>query len=195
MYTPQPFKISSDDEAKAFLQANRFGQLISMVNGRLFSTHIPFQLDEKGNKLRCHLAKANPQWKEIEKQEVLITFQGPHDYISPSWYESAGVPTWNYQAVHIYGSARTIEEPTELKKLVEEITEAFESQRQDPWNIEFSEKLLDAIIGIEIDIKEVQCKYKLSQNRSKTERVRITEELSSKDSSALSSEMKKLQQD
>ena len=58
--------------------------------------------------LICHVAKSNSQWKDIEDQEVLVTFQGAHDYVSPSWYETAGVPTWNYQAVHIYGKSRLI---------------------------------------------------------------------------------------
>lgn len=192
MYIPKQFKISDHAEARAFIQANSFGQLISTVDGRLFSSHIPFLLDDTRESLLCHVAKANPQWQEIEKQEILVTFQGPHDYISPSWYESAGVPTWNYQAVHVYGSARIIDNPSDLKALVESLTEAHESERPDPWQSEFKPQLLNAIVGIEIEIEELQCKYKLSQNRSAQERERITKALLAEDSAPLSRAMKKL---
>jgi transcriptional regulator len=195
MYTPDHFKVTDREKALAFIQTNSFGQLISTVSGRLFSTHIPFVLDEENSALYCHIAKANPQWKAIETQEVLVTFQGPHDYISPTWYESTGVPTWNYQVVHVYGPARIIKDKIELKNIIESMTEAYESRRPNPWQSAFKEQLLNAIIGIKIEIKELQCKFKLSQNRSAQEQERIRDELYSQGSTALSTAMKKLSQE
>ena len=103
MYIPKHFNVSDKEEILAFIKGNSFGQLISLVEGKLFSSHIPFLFRGENQSLLCHVAKNNPQWENIEGQEVLITFQGPHDYVSPSWYSSPGVPTWNYQSVHIYG--------------------------------------------------------------------------------------------
>ena len=83
MYIPRHFEIADSPEIFAFIEANAFGQLISTLEGRLFSTHMPFLLGANHNLLLGHLARANPQWRDIEGQEVLITLQGPHDYISP----------------------------------------------------------------------------------------------------------------
>ena len=72
---------------------------------------MPFLVSANGTKVLAHVARQNPQHAEIEGQEVLITLTGPHDYLSPSWYSGPGVPTWNYQAVHIYGQCRVINDP------------------------------------------------------------------------------------
>ena len=140
--------------------------------------------------LICHVAKSNSQWKDIEDQEVLVTFQGAHDYVSPSWYETAGVPTWNYQAVHIYGKSRLITDTEKLKNLVEDLTEKYESTFNEPWKQEYKESLLNPIIGIEIQISEFQCKYKLSQNRSEVDRKNVTEALQRRGTEQLSEAMK-----
>ena len=103
MYIPKHFEVTDEDEIFAFIEENAFGQLISHVKGRLFSTHLPFLLSENRKKIVGHLAGKNPQQSELEGQEVLVSLEGPHDYISPAWYSSPGVPTWNYQAVHVYG--------------------------------------------------------------------------------------------
>lgn len=190
MYIPKHFRVTEKEEMLAFIEANNFGQLISNVEGRLFSTHIPFLLAEDSHALICHLAKGNPQWKNIEEQEVLVTFQGPHDYISPSWYVSPGVPTWNYQAIHVYGRARLITTPEKLRNIVNSLTEKHESSFVNPWKPEYKESMLRAIIGIEIEVKEIQGKYKLSQNRSESDRKQVMEELESTGSSALLEAMK-----
>ena len=95
MYVPEHFEVTDADEIFAFVAANAFGQLISKVDGRFFSTHIPFLLSADRTKLLGHMARPNPQHLELDNQQVLVTFQGPHDYISPAWYASPGVPTWN----------------------------------------------------------------------------------------------------
>jgi transcriptional regulator len=191
MYTPQDFEVLDKEELLAFIKANAFGQLISLVDNHLFSSHIPFLLSADKQSLICHVAKRNPQWESIETQEVLITFQGSHDYISPSWYESGGVPTWNYQAVHVYGQPKLITEPEKLKVIVEELTDEYESAFERPWNPEYKESLLNMIVGIQINITEIQGKYKLSQNRPKNDQLKVIEELEKKGSIKLSGTMKK----
>lgn len=190
MFIPKKFNIAETDEAFAFIQANSFGQLISNVDGRLFSTHIPFLLAGDRKRLICHVAKKNPQWQHIDTQEVLITFQGPHDYISPSWYSSAGVPTWNYQAVHIYGKPTLVTEPDKLKDIVNELTGVYESSFDKPWEPTYNEAMLNLIVGIEIEITDIQCQYKLSQNRSDTDQKQVIEQLQKRGSQQLSQVMK-----
>lgn len=96
MYIPKHFEITDVDEIFDFIADNSFGQIISNVGEKVFSSHIPFLISEDKTKIIGHLAKQNPQHIELDDQEVLVTLQGPHDYISPSWYVGSGVPTWNY---------------------------------------------------------------------------------------------------
>src|SRR5690606_4640395 len=99
--------------------------------------------------LLTHLAKQNPQWETIDSQEALIVFSGPHAYISPQWFPSPGVPTWNYQAVHIYGTCATFTDPDRLITLVETLTEKYEKNFEQPWKPAYNEKLLEMIVGVE----------------------------------------------
>lgn len=186
MYIPKHFNVTDREEILAFIKSNSFGQLISLVDGKLFSTHIPFLFSGDNQSLLCHVAKNNPQWENIEGQEILVTFQGPHDYVSPSWYSSPGVPTWNYQSVHIYGKSKIISEKEKLSRIINELTGIYESSFEKPWKPEYKESMLNAIIGIEINITDIQCKYKLSQNRSENDRVQIIEEHKKRGSTQLS---------
>ena len=165
MYIPRHFSISETEEVYAFLDANAFGQLISLVDQRLTVSHLPFLVSDDRKFLHCHLARQNSHWQSLEEQQVLVTFLGPHDYISPSWYRSPGVPTWNYQALHIYGRCRVFEEPDAIAGIVEALSERYESGFESPWEPQYRDAMLRAIIGVEIEIEELQCKYKLSQNR------------------------------
>lgn len=177
MYIPKHFEITDKDEIFAFVEANAFGQLISNVNGRPFSTHLPFLLSEDKLKIIGHLAVQNPQHTEIDGQEVLITLAGSHDYISPAWYSSLGVPTWNYQAVHIYGKCKVFQSAEELQSVVDTLTAKYEATFENPWQPEYKLSMLGAIVGVEITINDIQCKYKLSQNRSPQDRSQVIEQL------------------
>ena len=190
MYMPKHFEITDKNEVFRFIEANAFGQLISSVKGRLFSTHLPFLVSEDRTKLTGHLAKQNPQHSAFGDQEVLITLQGPHDYISPSWYASPGVPTWNYQAVHVYGFCSVFDDAEKLKSVVDSLSNKYESFFQSPWKPEYEASMLGAIVGIEISINEIQCKYKLSQNRSVQDQERIAEHLEALGSGGLSRSMR-----
>jgi len=190
MYIPKHFEITDKDEVISFIKGNAFGQLISHVDNHLFSSHIPFLVSEDNNFLLCHIAKQNPQWKDIEGQELLVTFQGPHDYISPSWYKSPGVPTWNYQAVHIYGNAKLVTDSERIKKIIEDLADIYELSSKIPWVSEYKASLLNVIVGIEIQITNIQCKYKLSQNRPVVDQKQVTKELEIKGSTKLAQAMK-----
>ncbi len=191
MYIPESFAITDNKEIFRFIEANGFGQLISNSEGRLFSTPIPFILSEDKSLLLGHLARNNPQVKDIDGQEILVTLQGSHHYISPSWYNNPGVPTWNYQAVHIYGLCRIVNESSTLGRMVDRLTEKHESQYREPWRPDYRQSLLGAIVGIEIAITEMQCKYKLSQNRPPEDQAKIIEHLALSGSTQLAEAMKR----
>ncbi len=193
MYIPKPFEITDDNEKFAFIQENAFGQLISQLNGKIFSTHMPFLLSEDKTKIYGHLAIANPQHTQLAGQEVLITLEGAHGYVSPSWYNSPGVPTWNYQAVHIYGVCSLIDDAEKLKYVVDALTQKYESAFKKPWQPEYKAAMLNAIVGVEIAITEIQCKYKLSQNRSREDQQQVAAQLKSNGLVALAAAMDAIQ--
>lgn len=173
MYTPQHYKNENSDEVREFLKANSFGLLINQTNGRLWGTHIPMELetDENGNNiLYSHISKANPQWESFSSdEEVLAVFQGPHSYISSSWYEKEEVPTWNYIAVHVYGKIEIIE-GDELMDSLKKLVDKYEQSSEHPVAIEnLSEKTMrqvHGIVGLKIRITDIQATYKLSQTRN-----------------------------
>ena len=213
MYLPRAFEVSDRDEIFSFIAQNRFGQMISHFEGRPCSNHLPFLVSEGRLRLVSHLARANPQWRGADGQQVLVTFQGPHGYISPAWYEQPGVPTWNYQAVHVYGECTTFEEPERLKGLLAKLVEKYEAASEEPWLPRYPDQLpfkllcraderwlprypdqlLEAIVGVEIEITEIQCKYKLSQNRSDNDRRRVIEALKRQGLQSLAEAMSKQQ--
>lgn len=128
------------------------------------------------------MAYGNPQWRTFETcGDVLVMFQGPNAYISSSWYERENVPTWNYQAIHIYGKASILEKD----ELIEELTvmlEKYEKHRENPilWDKlspELLEKELKGIVGFNIKVEEIQAAYKLSQNRNEIDYANIVDKL------------------
>lgn len=190
MYIPKKFKVNDKKEIFSFVENNAFGQIISNSEGRLFSTHIPFLLSEDKTKIFGHLAKQNPQLSDLDGQEVLITLQGAHGYISPSWYSAPGVPTWDYQVTHIYGRANVFNNTKQLQMLVDKITEKYESTFENPWEPEYKKSMLAAITGIEVTIMEIQCKYKLSQHLSPQDQLQVIENLKSQGSQSLAEAIK-----
>ncbi|MFT6094852.1 MAG: transcriptional regulator [Pseudohongiellaceae bacterium] len=166
MFIPNHFDASDQAKIAEFLNDNSFGDLVSIVDGRPLATPAAFLFDDEREILSLHIARANPQWQTIEGEQVFFIANGPHGYISPSWYADAGVPTWNYQAVHFNGIATVFSEPARLKLLVNELTARSEKRSPKPWLPSYPESMLRGIVGIEIAISEIQCKFKLSQNRS-----------------------------
>ena len=191
MYIPKHFEITDETEISKFIEANSFGQLISLIDTAIVSTHIPFFFDTESRVLLGHMAKANPQWQQIQKQKVLVTLQGEHAYVSPSWYESAGVLTWNYQAVPIEGIAESFTDPEKLKRVVDTLTEQNESGYPNPWQPDYAASMLHGIIGIEISVTSIECKFKLSQNRRVQDQSNVQEQLADRRHEALANEVNK----
>lgn len=173
MYIHPLNKWEDEPEIVDFIRKNAFATLISQVDGKPWATHLPFVL-EKNNSgehvLSGHIAKANQQWKSIsENEDVLVIFQGPHAYISSSWYNHENVPTWNYLAVHISGKIRLIE-GEELMNHLKSLTDIYEEGRPNRVRVETMNEnyvagQLRALVGFEIKIEKVKASAKLSQNR------------------------------
>ena len=191
MWNPDYFRIDDRKEMLAFLSANNFGLLISTHDGDPCASHLPFLPDADGKRLYCHLARPNPQWRQLEGQRVLVALQGSHDYISPTWYQSPGVPTWNYQVLHIYGTCRVFDEAQELSQLVNTLAAHHEAGSENPWQPQYGDAMLRGIVGVEITIDEMQCKYKLSQNRPREDHGPVIEQLEKRGAGQLAASMRK----
>lgn len=178
MYIPSSFEVTDEDMLYEFMEKYSFAVLFSHVNHMPTATHLPLLVDRNKGCLYGHMAKANPQWREI-KEDVLVVFNGPHTYISPSWYETnQAVPTWNYTAVHVTRKFSIIENQDELFHVLEKTTCTYESGMEQPWKMDsLDSKLLDqltaAIVGFKIDISNIEGKWKLSQNHSIERRQRV----------------------
>lgn len=170
MYIPKAFQVDDEDKIVSFIKANSFGILFSTIDGQPFATHLPFLLAENNHVLWSHMAKQNPQWEHLHNKEVLVVFQGPHAYISPTWYhEPNTVPTWNYVAVHVYGTFQLIEDKEMMKHLLEKTVDFYESSMPTPWKVafdDFTEHLMEGTVCFKINIQKIEGKWKLSQNHS-----------------------------
>jgi transcriptional regulator len=177
MYIPAAFRETRLEVLHALIREHSFATLVSQLNGELFATHLPILLDaNRGDHgtLRGHMARANPHWHSFsEGQPALVIFQGPHAYISPNWYlAEQAVPTWNYSAVHAYGTPSIVSDWPTVRSLLEDTVATFESglAQPEPWTIEratsdYIEKLAQGIVAFEMPISRLEGKRKLSQNR------------------------------
>ena len=186
MYIPSHYKNEDLSEVKDFISSNAFAILVSQVEGRPWATHTPLELskDPDGNDILIgHIARANPQWRSFEAQEeVLCIFNGPHSYVSSSWYHEEEVPTWNYVAVHIYGTLEIMTE-AEVLEWLHRLVAYYEENEKDPVALEHMSpatlRQVKGVVGFRIAIKEIQAAYKLSQGREE-DHPRITKELAAK---------------
>lgn len=180
MYIPEHFAEADLDELVRLANDFNFGTLITIEGGAPFASHVPFLItrDHGGDIiLRGHLARANPHWRLFGNGESLALFQGPHTYISPTWYENPGVPTWNYSAVHITGTPQIIDDQQSLYDIVIELTEKHEAANPNPWVPDFPEAMLSAIVGFSMRASRVEGKRKLSQNRPAQDQSKVIHEL------------------
>jgi len=188
MYIPKAFRQDDLATLHKLMRECSFATLITQQDGTPLATHLPFILDaERGpyGTLFGHIARANSQWHTFEEgQEALVIFQGPHAYITPSWYEAKlAVPTWNYAVVHAYGVPRLIEDKTVLSGLLQTLVQTYEAGFETPWTFEllpddYVQKMMQGIIGFEIPISRLEGKFKLSQNRPESDQVRVAVALS-----------------
>ncbi|MGY8958884.1 MAG: FMN-binding negative transcriptional regulator [Alphaproteobacteria bacterium] len=174
MYTPSHFEENDRPALYDAIVKNNFGILMSQVEGELIATHLPFMIED--DKLVAHMARANPQWRGFDPATpVLCVFQGPHAYISPSWYESKNmVPTWNYVAIHVSGTPRIIEDPQAVYENQKKQVDFQEGGFETPWRLEDADRshidgMLRAIVAFEIPIDTIQGKAKMNQNRSEAD--------------------------
>jgi transcriptional regulator len=181
MYIPAAFAEADLTKLHDFIERHSFGLLVSQVEGLPFATHLPFLLERAAGphgSLVCHVARANPQWRQAAGQTALAIFAGPHAYISPTWYEAEQVvPTWNYTAVHAYGRFQVIEDEGALLDIVR----VYEQAMPRPWSFDpsttFAKRRLAQIVGFRIEIDKIEGKWKLNQNHPVERRQKVVRAL------------------
>lgn len=185
MFIPKNMVMSGDNAIIDFIAHHGFALMVSPTQE---ATHLPLILEPSEGPqgvLYGHLAKANPHWKQLSGQRVLIVFQGPHAYISPTWYRrKPAVPTWNYAAVHCYGTVEFLDASETLASL-EQLTAKYEPEllhANDTMPDEFVDKLSHAIVGIRIVLDDILAKEKLGQHRSQDDQQGVVAGLCSQDS-------------
>ena len=187
MYIPAQFDEENIEVMHELIREKPLATLVTLNSGGIEANHIPMVLFTKSGAygtLRGHVARSNPLWHEHpENTDVLLVFHGADSYITPSWYASKQesgkvVPTWNYVSVQAKGKLRVIQEPNWIRSQLESLTAHNEAGFDHPWAVsdapnEFTTKLLEVIVGIEIIITELKGKWKVSQNRSEQDRMSV----------------------
>ncbi|HKO48646.1 MAG TPA: FMN-binding negative transcriptional regulator [Polyangiaceae bacterium] len=178
MYVPNSFKVDDQAQIEAFLERYAFASIVSPAANGIVASQVPLVVRRApmGLVLVGHVARANSHWALMDgASESLAIFQGPHGYVSPTWYASGpAVPTWNYATVHAYGHPRVIHDLTFTEDLLRELVLRYESG-DNGWRVEdlprdFSQSLLSAIVAFEMPIHRLETKFKLGQNRSAEDR-------------------------
>ncbi len=185
MFVPNLYRNENRDEMLAFITQHNFGILVSQNKEAVtIASHIPFysRLVENEIIVTAHVSKLNEQWQHLEAcDEVLVIFQGPHTYISSSWYDHVNVPTWNYIAVHLYGKASILQHNETIDHLNELVSKHEASEQHpvslDSMSIDYVEKEMKGLVAFEIKVSRTYSAFKLSQNRDSQNIDRIILEL------------------
>ena len=194
MYLPPAFREDRTEQLQQLMREHPLATLVTLGRDGLVASHVPLVYEpvpDLPGRLHGHLARANPQWLGLPAEfEVLTIFHGPQTYISPSWYatkRSTGrvVPTWNYAAVHAYGTVETYTDAGRLRAHVASLTALHEENFSAPWRLEDAPEpyiagMLNAIVGIDITITRLEGKWKMSQNRPAEDRAGVVQGLVSK---------------
>ncbi|MCK2082609.1 FMN-binding negative transcriptional regulator [Aeromonas sp. 3925] len=184
MYLPPHFAATDPEALHQLMRAHPLGALVTQGEQGLDANHLPFEFDaDEGEHgiLRAHVARNNPLWQEVkEGQEVLVIFRAAEGYISPNWYPSKQahhkqVPTWNYAVVHAHGRIRVRDDARFVRRLLATLTRTQEAEEPAPWKMadaprDYLEAMVQAVVGIEIEIDRLVGKFKLSQNKEKADR-------------------------
>lgn len=174
MYIPELFRITADEEIESFLRENDFAAIVTPASPELMVTHLPVVVRREANTLVIagHVSRANRHWQLMDgRSDSLVIFQGPHHYVSPTWYtHSPAVPTWNYAVVHAHGKPQATHDAAVTERILAELTARYESGRPAPWSLEtvptdFYRNMLSGIVGFQMEVIKVEAKFKLSQNR------------------------------
>ena len=171
MYLPKHFEETRPEVLHELIRAYPFGTAIVWGTNGVLANHLPFEI--VGDALHGHVARGN-ELARMDGAEVLVIFRGPDGYVSPNWYPSKHetgreVPTWNYAVVHVHGRMRIVDDAAWLRRLLETLTDHQEASQPQPWHVadapaDHTEKMLRAIVGLEIVIERIEGKFKLSQN-------------------------------
>lgn len=191
MYIPQHFAAPTKDAMQELVRAHPFATLVISTATGVEVNHLPLYLDDNGV-LSGHLARANLLWQTVQGgTDVLAIFHGPHTYVSPSWYPSKAitgmvVPTWNYVVVHARGKLQVTEGVNWLRAHLAALTAQQEAGFEQPWHLEdappgFIDKLMQAVVGIEIEVTELTGKWKVSQNQPLENQIGVVRGLSASD--------------
>ena len=178
MYLPKLFEENSLEVMHQLMRDRPLATVITLSSQGLNANHIPLHLAAIENSygvLRGHVARSNSIWSDLQNTEVLAIFHGPEGYVSPSWYANKKetgkvVPTWNYAVVHAHGTLSVIDDPAWIRTQLETLTDQQEEAHPEPWSVadaphEYTQKLLEAVVGIEIRIAKLSGKWKVSQNQ------------------------------
>ena len=191
MYNPAVFREERTEVLHKAIRSHPLGLLITYGPSGLTANPLPFVLSaDERPVLSAHLSKANPQIWDLEAgSPTLVIFQGPQAYISPSWYPGKRehgkvVPTWNYVVVQARGKPRLVNDVDWLREHVDALTIEHEAAFDDPWAVSdapaaYVDKQLQGIIGIQIQVEELQGKWKVSQNKSDADRTSVSDGLRS----------------
>ncbi|MFC0320895.1 MULTISPECIES: FMN-binding negative transcriptional regulator [Olivibacter] len=186
MYIPKNFVFKHQDDLLEFIKANSFGLIINGNEQMVpVATHLPFAIEHQNGQLilKSHFAKANTQWKSIEEKSVLVVFSGPHAYISPKNYEKIeSVPTWNYVAVHVYGTVSLIWEREEILRVLNATINFYDKDYNEQWKSlpkEYIDRMIKGIVAFKLEVSNIQGVKKLSQNKTRLEREKIINDLQS----------------
>ena len=191
MYVPKHFEQTETEELSALIRHYPFATLAWCGNHGPDAMHLPLLLHDRGSEQRLlgHIAKANSLWQSLSDGEsVLAIFHGPNQYISPNYYATKSahgrvVPTWNYAVVHVRGRVYFKHDADEIRSILQALTSEHESDQSKPWRIEdapekYTQTLLRAIVGIELQIDSIEGKWKLSQNQPVENRRSVRDALS-----------------
>ncbi|MGY3948373.1 transcriptional regulator [Aeromonas allosaccharophila] len=184
MYLPPHFATDDPEALYQLMRAHPLGALITHGSQGLDANHLPFELDAESGEhgvLRAHVARNNPLWQEVrDGDNVLVIFKAADAYISPSWYPSKQVhhqqvPTWNYSVVHAHGRIRIHDDARFVRRLLANLTRHHEAGEPTPWKMadaprEYMETMVQAVVGIEIEIERLVGKFKLGQNKDEADR-------------------------
>lgn len=187
MYIPRSYRLEDKDKILQFIQQYPFAALITSHDNQPMATHLPFIIEKDATELTLlsHIAKGNPQWKLLEGNQVLIIFQKPNAYISPSLYEKKqNVPTWNYIAVHVYGTITLLPERADAINVLEKTMDIFEHDFLQQWedlDVNYINKLLKGMVAFSIKIDRWEAQEKLSQDMTYKEQQTIADNLSQSD--------------
>jgi transcriptional regulator len=168
------------------MREHPFASLVTTGANGAEADHLPLHFTADGGPhgaLQGHVARANPVWQRAADSEVLVIFHGPQAYVTPSWYATKrehgkAVPTWNYVVVHARGRLRAVDDPQWLRSQLETLVHTHEAGFAEPWQIadaplDYIDKMLAAIVGIEITITELKGKWKTSQNQPPANRAGV----------------------